>query len=241
MSDDTKPAGTIARALLAARKKMRAPSKTAQNPHFGNKYAPLDELVDVSFDSLAAEGLMIVQAPQVALDGRMVLRTVIHHESGERLDCGDYDLGQLTTAQAMGSAITYARRYSLGAILGLAAEDDDDGEAATNAPRPRAKTAPKAAPTAPSQKVQGVSSDRMDLEQRFYSAWQGTRTAAQNASVDDWKNRGSAVKTILDLTRFIKVSEMTDEQLWLCIGEWTGGAERMPDEAGEMPPEEFIA
>jgi hypothetical protein len=205
---------SIYAALLAARMKMEAPKKSAKNPHFGNAYAPLDELVAVSFAALAAEGLLLSQHTRVK-DGRTLLETRILSAT-DSLDCGDYDLGPLTTPQAMGSAITYARRYTIAAILGLAAEEDDDGNAGSEKPASK----PAAKPAAPKK---AITSDRAALEADYIAAWKGTRTTTQAADPDDWKNRGSAVKAILNSPRFVKVSDMTDEQLRACIAEWTGG------------------
>jgi hypothetical protein len=206
----------IQTAFIAARMEMEAPVKSAVNPHFHSRYAPLEELVRVTFGPLAKYGLMLSQNTR-AKDGRMVLETRILSADAS-LEFGDYDLGQQTNQQAMGSAVTYARRYTIAAIFGLAAEDDDDGNAAS-APQPKPAAAAK-----PSAEKRSIHPDRASLEKEYMDAWKSTRTEAQLANSEDWKNRGVAVKTILGLDRFIKVSDMTDEQLKRCIAEWTGGA-----------------
>jgi hypothetical protein len=218
-------------ALIAARAKMREPKKTATNPHFHSTYAPLDELVDVACGALAAEGLMLSQFTRVK-DGRMVLESRILSASGECVDFGDYDLGPYTTPQALGSALTYGRRYTLAAILGLAAEDDDDGYAATDHAQKDA--------TAPRMPAQGKATppptgDRKALEARFYAAWKATRTAAQNADPDDWKARGAAVKSILGISKGFapKMADMTDGSLLDCIAAWTGGTDEPPPPTDE--------
>lgn len=216
-------APTLHAALLAARMDMEAPKKIAKNPHFGNAYAPLDELVHVSFKALAVQGLMLSQHT-IVMDGRMHLVTRILSADGS-MDCGAYDLGPYTTQQALGSSLTYARRYTLAAILGLAAEEDDDGNTAS---APTAKPAEKPKP-------KPITSDRAELEAEYIAAWKATRTTTQIADPDDWKNRGSAVKTILGLQRFIKVSDMTDEQLSRCIAEWRGGTQNPLDDSDIGP------
>lgn len=112
--------------------------KNAINPHFKNKYVTLDELLGKVLPLLHERGLVLVQAPAETSVGAPGLRTVIWHESG---GCVLDDTMPLTldktSPQAQGSAITYARRYALMAILGLVADEDDDGAKATTARRTR--------------------------------------------------------------------------------------------------------
>jgi hypothetical protein len=135
--------------LIAARTAMKeAPKKTATNPHFGSKYATLDEVLDAVMPHLLANGLFLMQVP-IQLGQRMVLSSILWHApSREVMDCGEYDLGPvpITNPQMMGSAITYARRYTMQCIAGVAAEEDDDGAVAT---RPAQPTRPAAAPARP--------------------------------------------------------------------------------------------
>ena len=221
-------ASNLHAALLAARMKMESPKKVATNPHFGSRYAPLDELVRVSFAPLAEQGLMLTQHT-LAVDERMILVTRLLAADGGAMECGSYDLGPLISAQAMGSNLSYARRYSMAAVLGLAAEDDDDGNNAEHA-QPVAKPAVK----------REVTGDRATLEANLLAAWKASRTPAQKSDPDDWKNRGSAIKKLLGLARFIKPAEMTDEQLMVCIEAW-GGAPAAPDAVAESTGEVRLA
>lgn len=91
-------------------------------------YAPLDTILRVLRPVLARHGLALTQAPVPG--DRVLLRTTLLHSSGEWLAC---DVSVLQTdpgAQAYGSALTYARRYGVSALLCLATEEDDDGNAA---------------------------------------------------------------------------------------------------------------
>ena len=101
--------------------------KDATNPFFHSKYADLATIWDNIREPLKANGLAITQVTSV--DGeRVVLTTVILHTSGQWLS-GDYLLSPVKSdPQSMGSAMTYARRYALSAILGIVADEDDDGE-----------------------------------------------------------------------------------------------------------------
>lgn len=103
----------------------------AANPHFKNKFLSLHGLTEALRPVLVKHGLVVLQFP-TQVDGQPALRTkLVHAESGE----SEEDTMLLAAAkldpQGQGSAITYARRYSLMAILGLVADEDDDANAAS--------------------------------------------------------------------------------------------------------------
>lgn len=120
----------LAAALNKAQAEMSGAKKGANNPFFKSKYADLNSVVDAVRVPFAENGLSYSQFP-VMDDNRVGVETILMHESGEfiastlMLPTGKLD------AQAAGSAITYARRYSLQSIAGIPAEDDD-GNAAVN-------------------------------------------------------------------------------------------------------------
>jgi hypothetical protein len=114
----------LATALAKAQAELSNPKKTSANPFFKSKYADLSEVINVSKSILSEHGLSILQLPSFH-DGRVHVETVITHSTGEYIS----DVLSLPVAkhdaQSIGSAITYARRYSWAAICGLAQEDDD--------------------------------------------------------------------------------------------------------------------
>lgn len=121
----------LAPALVKAQAEMKNASLNKTNPHFKSRYADLAEIRDTVMPVLAKHGLAVVQFTQVGSTG-FFLVTRLLHESGEFLD-SRYPLPEdVTKPQAMGSAITYARRYMLAAICGITAEEDDDGNSAQN-------------------------------------------------------------------------------------------------------------
>lgn len=100
--------------------------KEATNPFFKSKYASLANILDVIQKPLADAGLSFTQFP----DGDS-LTTLLMHDSGEWIEASYImPVVKANDPQAMGSAITYARRYALGAALGLNIDEDDDGEKA---------------------------------------------------------------------------------------------------------------
>lgn len=121
----------IAKALAQFQAEVKNPTNTANNPYFNSKYAPLDEVLNTVRPILSKHGLSVLQFPSG--DGQnIIVTTVVMHESGEWIESDPLTLrADKATAQGAGSAITYARRYSLSAVLGISSEDDDDGNYAT--------------------------------------------------------------------------------------------------------------
>lgn len=91
------------------------------------KYADLSDVLAATKQVLDKNGLLLIQLPEIMESGKQVLTTrVVHAVSGEWIE-GEIDLGGVIDSQRLGSAITYARRYSASAVLRLATEEDDDG------------------------------------------------------------------------------------------------------------------
>lgn len=124
----------IAAALAACQGELTNPpkTKTVRTAKYSYSYADLSEIIDHVRPTLAKHKLAYVQMPIIHENGKNVLHTRLMHESGQFFE-STYPLPSQAAAQEMGSAITYARRYSLCAILGIAAEDDDDGAKANDA------------------------------------------------------------------------------------------------------------
>lgn len=117
----------IATALAKFQGEVKNPNNTAVNPFLKNKYAPLNEILNVVRPILSKNGLSIVQDSSVQ-DGKVIITTYIFHTSGEWIESSPLTLTpEKLTPQGVGSVITYGRRYALSALLGISSEDDDDG------------------------------------------------------------------------------------------------------------------
>ena len=126
-------------ALVNAQKSFEAAAKTSNNPHFRSKYAALDACVDAVKDALNDNGIFLHQRTHLSDDG-VTVETVFIHESGEQLSGGLLHVpASKQDAQGYGSALTYARRYSLLAACGIAPEDDDGNAASKPRPTPSAE------------------------------------------------------------------------------------------------------
>ena len=138
----------LARALTLAQKDMGKASMDSANPFFKSKYADLTSVWEACRKPLTDNGLSIVQTLGIAgVSESQVLETILLHNSGEWIS-GILKLNPVKNdPQGMGSAITYARRYSLAAMVGICPEDDD-GEGAMKRQKTEPKAEPKAKPVA---------------------------------------------------------------------------------------------
>lgn len=131
----------VAAALVKAQKEFGPALKSAINPAFqkggkGGRYADLAACVDAVMGALNNNGIALIQRLNPSENG-VIVETVFIHESGENINCGQLHVpASKHDAQGYGSALTYARRYSLMAACGIAPEDDDGNAASkiTTAP-----------------------------------------------------------------------------------------------------------
>ena len=120
----------LATSLAKAQGAVKAAMKDANNPFYKSKYADLSSVWEACRKALSDNGLSVTQLPFTSEGSTVGIETVLLHSSGQYLGeklvvpVGKYD------AQGIGSAITYARRYALSAIVGVVADEDDDGEKA---------------------------------------------------------------------------------------------------------------
>ena len=132
----------IAAAFVKAKREFSPALKTSTNPHFRSKYADLGACLEAVNDALLDNGIAVYQETSED-DSGVTVETVFIHESGESLRSGKLHVPAAKhDPQGFGSALTYARRYSLMAACGIAPEDDD-GNAASKAPQKSAEPAVK--------------------------------------------------------------------------------------------------
>ena len=119
----------IASAFVKAQKAFGPALKSSTNPHFKSRYADLAACVEAVIEGLNSAGIALIQKTSEDLNG-VTVETVFIHESGEMLECGKLHVpAAKQDPQGFGSALTYARRYSLMAACGIAPEDDDGNSA----------------------------------------------------------------------------------------------------------------
>lgn len=121
----------ISAAIVALQADLTPVGKNAENPFFKSKYADLPKIMKMVQPLLTKHKLAVVQFI-TNVDGQSGLKTILLHESGESIEADPMPLIlPKNDPQAQGSAITYARRYSIQALLGIVADKDDDGQTAT--------------------------------------------------------------------------------------------------------------
>jgi hypothetical protein len=130
IEDTTEQNVKLCLALVKAVGELSNVAKTAANPYFKSKYAPLDAIIDATRPVLEKHGLAVIQEP-LFLDGTAGVETIIIHKDGGTKSSTLLLPLKDQSPQGVGSAITYARRYALAAVLGIASEDDDDGNVST--------------------------------------------------------------------------------------------------------------
>ena len=127
-------------AIVKARQAMKGPKKDSTNPHFKSKYADLSECIDAADAAGSSHGLVTLQEPSSDSAGVSV-STIIVHESGQWVQFEPLFIpASKADAQGFGSAVSYARRYSIKAAWNMA-DEDDDGNAAVKAGPPKKVTA----------------------------------------------------------------------------------------------------
>lgn len=188
----------LAKALNAAQSQIMVATKDAKNPFFKSTYATLNSVWEAVKDAVLANGLTIIQ-PIACGDGHPVVKTTIMHTSGQYItsECPIVCAKQ-NDPQALGSAITYARRYSLASMLGVMT-DDDDAEQAMNRSRP--------SPSQPSKSLKDRAAACIK--------WLATKQSISEIS-DDYKNINTllhALSTAGMTTECSTILEMLDNKL----------------------------
>jgi hypothetical protein len=185
----------IATALAKAQTNMGKALKQANNPHFRSKYADLGNVMDACLPALNEAGIALIQPTGEDEHGRYVETILIHGESGEQLTCRVPLIVSKNDMQGYGSAVTYARRYGLMAMAGIAPEDDD-GNAAAKAP--------------PKQEQRQQKPQETDAE----AIQKATEYLAEADSLDDLKERwGRIPKPVQRISAVIEAKEAQKAKL----------------------------
>lgn len=167
----------ISAALVKAQKEFGPALKTNSNLHYKSRYADLSACVEAVLDGLNNNGIMLLQGTHPCEDG-VIVETLFIHESGEQISAGKLHVpAAKQDPQGYGSALTYARRYSLMAACGIAPEDDDGNAASKKPAKPVEKPESKPAP-AETQST-ALSVDKHD-------PWKIRITTSPDASMADY-------------------------------------------------------
>ena len=139
MIEQSESIAALSKALTQVQGSVEGAVKGKVNPAFKSKYADLTSVWEACREPLVMNGLSVVQFPGEMIDNRMTLTTQLSHESGEWMRCTLSIPLTKADAQGYGSAVTYARRYALAAVVGVCPEDDDGNAASRGTARNDAK------------------------------------------------------------------------------------------------------
>lgn len=203
----------IAQSFVKAQKAFGPALKSSTNPHFRTKYADLSACVEAVIDALNDNGIALIQQTHEC-DNGVSVETIFMHESGEMLSTGRLHVpAAKQDPQGYGSALTYARRYSLMAACGIAPEDDDANAASKKFVKPEPKPEPKEEPKVETKIPAHIEG--------FDTGWQIKVTVTPEANLEDWSEKVTqAAKTGLtfcanktDVTDLFKVNRNIFDKL----------------------------
>lgn len=190
----------IAPALVKAQSQVPAVHKTASNSHFGNKYAPLDTIMEAALVACHANGISIHQGVEHADDSGFTMVTTLLHQSGQWVADGIRIAAEKGTPQAWMSAVTYSRRGSLACVMAITADDDDDGEVAET-PKRQSATATAPAKSAPAGtpavvKPTGIPKSCPNCGGKVWDNTEKKASGQFKASSPDWSCADSECKKL---------------------------------------------
>lgn len=203
----------IAEALSNFQAEVKQPKKDKDNPFFRSKYVPLESIVSVIAQPLKNNGLSYFQS--IGTNGENVtVTTLVMHKSGQFIESDPVEAPALQTrkdgvkeynAQGVGSGSTYLRRYSLAAALGIASEDDDDGNSVSG----------NNANTSKSQNKPQTTKKEITIPSSLKSKWQILQGSLEG--MEEWvtgqiEKGGTIQKIEQALTERIKKKEREDSQ-----------------------------
>jgi hypothetical protein len=186
----------LATALAKAQGEMENAGKNSVNPHFKSKYADLAEILNTVRPVLSKFGLAVTQFP--AFEGNMAsVETILTHESGEWMSGICSAPVQKSDPQGVGSALTYLRRYSLAAVCGLA-QEDDDANASSKAPKQVPQAQKPAQPPTPEPTI--TDQQRKHIMAIYGDAPRDVRISDANAMLQNAKPGCPQVTSFSELT-----------------------------------------
>lgn len=174
----------VALAFIKAKRGFSAAIKGSTNPHFKSKYADLAMCIEAVDDAFLSNGIVMYQETFEDATG-VTVETVLLHESGESIRCGKLHVpASKQDAPGYGSALTYARRYSLMAACGIAPEDDDGNAAAAKKPEPAKAKQDQPLDIDAALKAMRGAADRATLD-KFYKSATNRATGDQLFVLDE--------------------------------------------------------
>lgn len=121
----------LAKALAQVQATLVPAKRDSTNPYYNSTYADLSSVWESCRETLAKNGLCVIQGNSIGAEKTLIVETILIHESGQWVQSELALPLSKADPQGVGSAMTYGRRYGLAAIVGIVADVDDDGNAAS--------------------------------------------------------------------------------------------------------------
>lgn len=183
--------GSLAKAMGLFRSKVEQPAKDANNPFFKSKYVTLEGVIKSVDTAIVGTGLTWYQEP-VSDNNKIGVATHIFHESGEWLAFEPfYVTPTKVDPQAQGSALTYAKRYSLAAAFGISSDLDDDGNSASSKTTDSNKTSSTSNTNNYSETPRPISQKQIGMIKKLFSDYAALTEADVTAISDFALNRNN--------------------------------------------------
>src|ERR1051326_8520154 len=198
--------GELAKALAAAQAEIEGATKDAANPFFNSKYADLASVWGACRGALTKHGLAVVQAP-AARENEVSVATTVLHGSGQWMRSTLTLLAKDASPQAIGSAVTYARRYGLSAMVGVAPEDDDGNAAQGTTAPPKPAVRPYHRAPVPRSTVPAAVIGQPDRPSTADPATTERESRALFASPGEDAERASYIKELKRLKTKLKLTD----------------------------------
>nr|WP_320153873.1 ERF family protein [Streptococcus urinalis] len=184
----------LSKALVKTQKEMKQPLKDANNPFFKSKYVPLENVVESVIESASKNGLAFTQYPSQDENGLVTVGTIMLHDSGEYMEFPPIKVKPVKNdPQAIGSAITYSKRYALSAIFGITSDQDDDGNEASK----------------PVKKQQSSQQQNQRISKELVKAYEDN---IQKVVEIIGKHDGSIMRWFLENLKVAKIEQITVNQ-----------------------------
>jgi len=192
----------LAAALSKAQGEMQAAIKDKVNPFFKSSYADLGSVWDAARPVLSKYGLCIMQTTELAGDrNQVIMVTTLAHTSGQWMKSYLPLNPSKNDSQGMGAAITYLRRYSLSAIVGVVCDEDDDGETAVGRGKTQDEQKPPAQNNQPPAQPHGII-EKVDKTEIFaLTTLIQNLDEESNKSFFDWISKNFNAKSIQDIPK----------------------------------------
>lgn len=211
MNEQSQDIGELAAALAVAQGEITGALKDSANPFFKSRYADLASVWDACRTSLSKNGLAVIQVASTSEAGAAVITTTLAHKSGQWIRGIISLMPVKSDPQGMGSALTYARRYALAAMVGVAQVDDDANSASgkvthtkadplgrdelnVNADHAKyAKALGESLAAGDTEKVKAIAGDLQEEGEEFYrSVWTLLDSKARSAIKAILANKAAA-------------------------------------------------